>query len=149
MEKKLFDALGGYETLEYVHKIFYDKIYAHPWLKQFFVKHDQQFIERQQTNFMAEKMGGPKNYMGKPPNSSHRQMYITAELFQLRKEILRESLEEFGLSEELIEGWLKIDSAFKKHIVKDSIEAFYKNTFPYEKRVIIPKAVAERDSRSS
>ena len=135
----LLDEVGGVETLEKVHKIFYDKVYAHPWLGPFFEGHNQEAIEGRQTSFMAEKMGGPKDYMGKPPTSAHRQMYITEELFQVRKALLRESLEEFGLSEALIERWLRIDSAFKKQIVKESIEDFYKTTFPYEKRVIVPK----------
>ncbi len=135
----LLEQVGGVETLERVHKIFYDKVYAHPWLGRFFEGHNQASIEARQTAFMVEKMGGPKNYMGKPPLSAHRQMYITEELFELRKQLLREALEEFGLEEALIERWLKIDSAFKRQIVKPSIEAFYQNTFPYEKRVIIPR----------
>jgi len=46
MTDSLFDALGGYETLQRVHKIFYDKVYTHPWLGAFFKGHDQSFIER-------------------------------------------------------------------------------------------------------
>ncbi len=135
----LFDEVGGLATLERVHKIFYDKVYVHPWMGQFFEGHDQTAIEGRQTSFMMEKMGGPKEYMGKPLAMSHRQMYITEELFQVRKALLTDSLREFGLSEELIPRWLKIDSAFKKHIVKDSIEDFYKTTFKFEQREIIPK----------
>ena len=30
------DDLGGKKTLQKVHKIFYNKLYAHPWLKSFF-----------------------------------------------------------------------------------------------------------------
>lgn len=138
-KQSLLEEVGGVETLEKVHKIFYDKIYVHPWLKQYFEGHNQEAIEGRQTSFMAEKMGGPKDYMGKPLAMAHRQMYITEELFQVRKALLRDSLQECGLSEELIERWLKIDSAFKKQMVKDSIETFYKDTFKYEKRVIVPK----------
>lgn len=138
-EKTLFDAVGGLATLKKVHKIFYDKIYAHYWLKLFFAGHDQQSIENRQTAFMAEKMGGPVEYFGKQPLMAHRQMYITEELYNVRHQLLKESLREAGVAEHLIERWLKIDYAFIRQIVKPSIESFYQNTFRYEKRIIIPK----------
>ena len=50
-----------------------------------------------------------------------------------------QSLREASVPDELAERWLKIDSAFRRQIVKDSIESFYAWTWKYEKRVIIPK----------
>ncbi len=138
-KETLFDLIGGLPTLETVHKIFYDKVYAHPWLGKFFEGHSQASIERRQTLFMAEKMGGPIEYMGKMPKMAHRQMYITDELFDLRQQLLAESLQEAGVDAALAQRWLRIDGAFRKAIVKPSIEAFYQYTFRYEKRVIIPK----------
>ncbi len=138
-KQTLFDAVGGLPALEKVHKIFYDKVYAHPWLGKFFAGHNQEAIETRQTIFMAEKMGSEKPYYGKDMKMAHRQMYITQELFDLRRELLRESLEEASVPDELAERWLKIDSAFKRHIVKDSIESFYAYTWKYEQRVIVPK----------
>jgi hemoglobin len=138
-KQTLFDAVGGLPTLQNVHKIFYDKIYAHPWLGKFFVDHNQEAIETRQTQFIAEKMGSDKPYYGKDMKMAHRQMYITQELFELRHELLRESLKEADVPHELAERWLKIDSAFRRHIVKDSIESFYAYTWKYERRVIVPK----------
>lgn len=135
----LFDAVGGLSVLQRVYKIFYDKVYAHPWLGQFFEGHSQEAIENRQTSFMAEKMGGTVEYMGKHPQMAHRHMYITAELFELRRQLLEDSLREAGVSDELSERWLRIDSAFMKNIVKDSIESFYQESFKYERRLIIPK----------
>jgi len=141
-KESLLDQVGGISKLQEVHKIFYDKIYAHPWLGKFFEGHDQTAIENRQTSFMSEKMGGSKDYMGKPPYMAHRQMYITEELFELRQTILKESLQEAAIPGVLIDRWLRIDQAFKKQIVKNSIEEFYKTTWKYEKRVIIPKSTA-------
>lgn len=136
----LLDELGGFATLQKVHRIFYDKLYAHPWLKHFFAGHNQQAIEDRQTAFMAEKMGGAVAYWGKQPRMAHRQMYITEELFDLRHALLRDSLEEADIRGDLALRWLKIDYAFKRQIVKQSIEEFYKTTWQYEKRIIIPKS---------
>jgi hemoglobin len=138
-KEKLFHAVGGLATLEKVHRIFYDKIYAHPWIGQFFADHDQVSIERRQTRFMAEKMGGDVMYPGKEMKMAHRQMFITEELFELRSQLLRESLAEADVPPALAVRWLKIDAAFKRQIVKDSIQSFYAWTWKYEKRVIIPK----------
>lgn len=139
MKQTLFDEVGGLPTLERVHKIFYDKVYAHPWLKLFFAGHDQKAIEHRQTTFMAQKMGAKVKYFGKEPKMAHRAMYITEELFRVREALLDQSLREFGLREDLIERWLRIDRAFYKQVVKDSIESFYHTTWKYEKRVIIPR----------
>ena len=135
----LFDEVGGTATLEKVHKIFYDKVYSHPWLMQFFEGHSQEAIEKRQTSFMAEKMGGPATYMGKSPKMAHRHMYITRELYDLRQQLLQESLTEAGVPEHLAQRWLKIDYAFNRQICKESIEDFYKTTWKYEKRKIILK----------
>lgn len=139
MKQTLFDAVGGLSTLQRAHKIFYDKVYAHPWLGKFFEGHNQQAIENRQTSFMAEKMGGPVEYWGKEMKIAHEAMYITQELFDLRHALLEESLEEAGVPEELRERWLRIDNAFNKQIVKDSIESFYSVTWKYKKRIIVPK----------
>jgi hemoglobin len=139
MKQTLFDAVGGMPTLRRVHKIFYDKVYAHPWLGRFFEGHSQEAIEHRQTAFMAERMHGPVQYWGKDMQYAHEAMYITRELFDLRHAILDESLREAGVPEDLRERWLRIDGAFMKHIVKDSIESFYSVTWPYRKRIIIPK----------
>jgi len=135
----LFDMVGGLPVLEKVHELFYDKVYAHPWLGKFFVGHDQKAIENRQTLFMAAKMGSDIQYPGKEPYMSHRAMYITEELFDLRTSILRETLEDSDVPADLIERWIKIDNAFKKQIVKKNIEEFYSKTWKYEQRVIIPK----------
>ena len=139
MKQSLFDEVGGLKALQKVHKIFYDKVYAHPWLGQFFKGHSQKAIESRQTSFMAEKMGGEIEYVGKDIKLVHEVMYITEELFTLRRKLLEESLKEAGIDEKLRERWLKIDNAFKKQIVKSSFESFMNERWPYKKHIVVPK----------
>lgn len=120
--KSLYEAIGGRPTLEKVHKIFYDKIYADAWIGLFFKDIKQKIIEDQQTDFMSDLMGGPKNYCGKFPQPAHKHMYITEELFEYRHKLLRESLLEANVSEQLAQAWIKLDGAFKKAIVKQSVQ---------------------------
>jgi truncated hemoglobin YjbI len=117
----LFEQLGGRPTIERAHKIFYDKVYAHPWLKLFFDGIDQKHIEDQQTDFMVANMGGPRLYCGKFPIPAHTHMNITAELFDLRHGLLQESLVEARIPTEIAAKWLQMDNAFKRRLVKETI----------------------------
>ena len=138
MKQTLYEAIGGLPTLEKVHKIFYDKVYAHSWLGQFFQGHDQKVIELRQTQFMGEKFGGDIRYPGMDLELVHRRMYIPLELFALRRNLLRESLQEAGVAEEHIRRWLKIDSAFHRQIIKKSLKAFEAIDLKYERPMVIP-----------
>lgn len=143
MKQSLYEIVGGLPTLQKVHKIFYDKIYAHAWLKQFFDGHDQQAIEDKQSSFMAEKMGGPNPYLGKELKMVHEAMYISPELMELRTTLLEESLLEAGVDAASRQRWLRIDSAFGKPLIKDTVESMYDNDWKYKKPIIIPKPAAE------
>lgn len=146
MKQSLYEEVGGHSTLVKIHKIFYDKVYADPWLKKFFEGHDQSAIEARQTSFMGEKMGGPE-YIGKPLKQAHENMYITNELAELRHELLAESLSEAGINEKLANRWLRIDHAFTQQTTKKSLESFYKEyKFPYKRRIIIPKPETEAEA---
>ncbi len=139
MTSSLYDAVGGLPTLQKAHKLFYDKVYAHDWLGQFFAGHSQQAIEDRQTSFMAEKMGGPDPYLGKEIRMVHEAMYIDRELFELRHELLDASIREAGVPDDLRVRWLKIDSAFMQKIVKPSVESLYDNDWKYKRPIVIPK----------
>ena len=118
----LYKEIGGLAALQKVHKLFYDKVYAHPWIGRFFAGLDQSYIENQQTAFMSGVMGGPKNYQGKPLRYAHQHMFIPEDLFTLRQRLLREAISEAGFAEEVSDAWLELDARFKHVIVKNSIE---------------------------
>ena len=120
IDKTLYDRLGGKQTFIKVHKLFYDKAYADPWLSKFFTDKPQEVLENQQTDFMVQLMGGPKAYGGKSPKSAHQHMVITEELFELRAQLLSQSIKECGLSDALREEWLDADRTFKRALEKKS-----------------------------
>ncbi|MCO4783837.1 MAG: group 1 truncated hemoglobin [Candidatus Cloacimonetes bacterium] len=134
----LLDRLGGKTTLKRVHKIFYDRLFEHDWLKKFFLGVDQTVIENQQSDFMSEAMGGPKCYSGKLPIPAHKHMFITDELFTLRHNILRQSILDCGISSDLCESWLKIDKAFRSGIVKPTIDDCQKR-YKTDSLLVVPK----------
>lgn len=139
MKKTLLDAVGGLPRLQQVHKIFYDKVYAHPWLGKFFEGYSQSAIENRQTAFMAWKMGGDVEYMGKELKLVHETLYITPELLELRSRLLDEAIEACGVPDDLRKRWLRIDEAFGKSVAKHSKEEFLAQSWPYKKHIVIPR----------
>lgn len=120
--KKLSERLGGRPTLARVHRIFYDKIFSHPWIGKFFSGIGQQHLEDQQTDFMLMLFGGEKSYHGRMPIDAHMHIMITEELFALRTRLLQDSLNEAGIAQTEQDDWLRIDAAFKKVLIKKSIK---------------------------
>lgn len=120
VNRTLFDRVGGKVTLMMVHKLLYDKVYTHPWLKQYFTDKPQEILESQQTAFMGQLFGGPKAFAGKTPKFAHQHMVISEELFDLRHNLLAAALTEAGISEPLKEEWLEVDATFKRAMVKTS-----------------------------
>jgi hemoglobin len=116
-----FEAMGGRAMLVKVNKAFYDAVYAHPWMSQFFAKVDQTHIEEQQTNFMQSVLGGPSIYCGRTAPQAHPHMNIPDELFDIRKTLLTQALRDCHANELLALSWLKMDERFRKAIVKSSV----------------------------
>ncbi len=121
MADSLFDELGGTSCLERVHRIFYDKLLSHPWLKDFFKGVPRAHLESQQNSFMAGAFGGPRRYGGRPIDTAHVHMFITEEVFQLRHELLDQALKEAGVRPDLRERWLDYNMKTKKALVKKSV----------------------------
>ncbi|MCB0413293.1 MAG: group 1 truncated hemoglobin [Bdellovibrionales bacterium] len=117
---KAYDLLPDKNIVQKVNDIFYDKVYDHPWLSQYFSAVTKEIISKQQTAFIIGAIGGPKNFSGRIPAQAHPHMFITNELFDLRKSLLIQSLEEAKAPEALREAWLKIDESFRGVIVKKS-----------------------------
>jgi len=138
IDKTLYDRLGGKEIFIKVHKLFYDKAYADPWLGKFFTDKPQQVLENQQTDFMVQLMGGPKIYGGKSPKSAHQHIVITDELFELRSTMLSESIKEAGIADSLRQEWLDADRTFKRALEKSS-EAECTRAYPNQPILNFPR----------
>lgn len=115
-----FEKMGGRASLIIINKIFYDKVYKHPWMKHFFEQIPQQHIEDQQVDFMQKVLGGENLYVGKAPPIAHMHIMINEEIFQVRKKLLKEAFVEANAKQELIDKWLALDDSFKRVIFKDS-----------------------------
>lgn len=115
-----FESMGGRKILIEINKVFYDKVYAHPWLKSYFQAVPQQHIEDQQIDFMQKVLGGHNVYVGKTPPATHNHMFISDELFDVRKQLLIEAFRESNANADLVEKWLAMDESFRRFITNKS-----------------------------
>lgn len=122
VDKTLFDRIGGFDTLRKVHKIFYDELFQHPWIRPYFTDKPQEVLENQQTDFMAQLMGGPRCYGGKTPKMAHQHMHIVEEMFDIRNDVLSDAIKKAGIADDLREEWLAADRSLKQAVVKKSKE---------------------------
>lgn len=117
-----FNRIGGRASLIIINKVFYDKVYKHPWLKQYFIKIAQQHIEDQQVDFMQKVLGGENLYVGKAPPIAHKHMFIPDELFDVRKQLLIDTFKETNTHPEMAKKWLNLDESFRRILVKKSLD---------------------------
>ena len=119
--KSLYERYGGRDFLERLNSVFYDKVYADPWLSGFFADVSQKHIESQQSDFLAQLTGGPKNFCGRMPVDAHVHVMITEELFLWRHQLLKDSLQEIRTPDREKNELLKIDMAFSKVLIKANL----------------------------
>jgi truncated hemoglobin YjbI len=86
----------------------------------------------QQTDFMAGALGGPNVYCGRLHVAAHEHILITEESFEVRNVLLRESLEEAGIAQEVADAWMRVEDAFRKSIVRTRLDECQKRHFTDE-----------------
>lgn len=118
----VYEELHDKDIVAKVNVVFYEKVFADPWLSRYFEGVPEDHIRQQQTDFIVAAIGGPKRYFGKAVRDTHGHIFITNEVFDLRQRFLREALDEVGAPQILKDKWLKIDEGFRRGMVKASID---------------------------
>jgi len=121
-DPNLLDEIGGEAGVYRVHERFYEVMFNHPWLGQFFFGKSEEVLITKQTQFMVAAFNGPNHYTGDTPAFVHMHMFITDEMADLREQILRQAILDEGLSESIAERWLKVDQSYRSAIVKKSVD---------------------------
>lgn len=133
------DKIGGKACVERVHKILYEKLLSHPWLKSFFVGLERWHLEEQQTDFMIDLFGNtPRCYQGRFPMNAHQHLFITEEVFMVRHGLLAEAITEAGVSDDHKARWLEYDMGMKDAVVKKTVDEC-EGRYRSEKVIVVPK----------
>lgn len=92
---------------------------------------------------MLGAFGGPKNYSGRSPSDAHPHIFVDEEMWQLREQFLKEAFIETNFPEDLRAKWIRIDEAFKKSILKNSIDDC-KKRYATDEIIYYPGSAAKR-----
>ena len=95
----LFDRIGGFGTLSKIVLAFYDRVLDDDVLSPYFADVDMRRLIDHQTKFVAYLMGGPASYTDEHLRLAHARLGIDAAAFERMTLVLRETLEDFGLTD--------------------------------------------------
>lgn len=110
------------DVLHAIARAFYDKVYPHPWIGQFFRGVDQANQELKLVRFFHLAWDDPMygGLQGGYLREEHAHMYITAALFELRQELFAEAMRELGHGEALVRAFLAFNERWRPYVVKGS-----------------------------
>jgi len=112
------------EPLAAVVHAFYDRVYAHPWIGQYFAHVDQAHQELKLVRFLQMSWDDQSfsEMQAQYLQQEHAHMYIPAALFDLRDRLFSEAVRACGHGEREVEAFLQFNGRWRPHVVKDSIE---------------------------
>ena len=115
----LFEKYGGFSTVSQIVRQFYQDVLASPNLKNYFKDVDMAVLIDHQTKFISHALGGPAQYTGRTLEASHTSLKITHEHFDEVAEILQDTLEDAGMSDEDVETVMGIVGSTRSAIVSE------------------------------
>ena len=117
-DKDIMSRLGGFEYLLIILDRFYDKLLEDVWVGYIFKPFDKQKLILDQAEFINRSFGGPpRNYKPRNLNQIHKPLNITSGHFDRRHNILKETLDEFNIDEDIVQTWLQLDLKFKSIVI--------------------------------
>jgi ferredoxin/truncated hemoglobin YjbI len=117
-DPQLWQEMGDGLLVRAVLQDFYEKVYADSQLAPFFDGVTQQRLVEKQYSFLKQLLTGERVYFGDRPRNAHHWMVISGALFEHREALMREQLVAHGLTESQIARWMRIESHYRRDIVK-------------------------------
>lgn len=112
----LFDELGGEPALRKIIDRFVDRMFDDVMIGFFFRKASRARIKEKEYEFAAQHLGAEVQYTGRALEQAHRPHGIRASQFMRRLQILKETLEEFGVPPRVREHWLDHTTALMSQV---------------------------------
>lgn len=113
----LFEKYGGFATISKIVISYYDKILDSDQIGDYFVDVDMGRLVEHQTKFVASLMGGPASFSDETLKHVHERFGINRSDFDEAARLMRETLVEFGVSEDDIRTILEAVEARSPMII--------------------------------
>lgn len=104
MQKSLFESLGGFSSVRKIVLEFYNRVLEEEELYPFFKDINMERQIDHQTKFISMLLGGPASFSDKHLKHVHIKLNIQDSHFDLIKELLEETLEDFELEQNHIDA---------------------------------------------
>ena len=102
MEKSIYEELGGFTTVRKVVIDFYNNVLEEEELATYFANTNMERQIDHQTKFVSFLLGGPASFPDDHLKKIHARMGITDKHFEMIKEILCDTFEDFDIDDEII-----------------------------------------------
>jgi hemoglobin len=115
----LYDQMGGERKLKQVIDVFIDRVFQDPMIGFFFRSADKNRIKEMEFQLAASFLGADITYQGRPLAEVHAKHPIMGGQFMRRLQILRETLEEFEVPQEVRAAWIAHTESLRPLITGD------------------------------
>lgn len=120
MAETFFEQLGGEAGLRRIVNTFIDRVFADRMIGFFFRNADKKRIQELEYQLAARFLGADIAYQGRPLREAHAKHPIMGGQFARRMQILRETLEEYGVPEPIRDAWLRHTEELRPLITRDA-----------------------------
>jgi hemoglobin len=115
----LFDKIGGEAKIREIIGTFVDRVFEDRMIGFFFRNANRTRLKEMEYQLIAKFLGADVRYKGKPLDIAHAKHPIMGGHFARRRQILKETLEFYGLSEPIINLWLEHTDSLRSLITPE------------------------------
>jgi len=110
----------GPEALRRIIEDFYDRVFADVMIGFLFIGKSKQRLIDKECEFAAGMLGGDVRYTGRPIREAHAKIPILGGHFDRRLQILRDTLDDHGVAQDIRKVWIDHSMALRPQVTADS-----------------------------
>lgn len=120
MARTLYEELGGEPRLREIIDSFIDRVFEDRMIGFFFRNADRRRIKEMEFQLTARFLGADVEYQGRPLEVAHARHPIMGGQFARRLQILKETLERYGVPPHIREAWIEHTEQLRPLITRDA-----------------------------
>ncbi len=120
MARTLYEELGGEPRLREIIDSFIDRVFEDRMIGFFFRNADKQRIKEMEFQLTARFLGADVKYQGRPLEVAHARHPIMGGQFARRLQILKETLERYGVPPHIRDAWIEHTERLRPLITRDA-----------------------------
>lgn len=120
MERTLYEELGGEAKLRQIIDAFIDRVFEDRMIGFFFRHAEKSRIKEMEFQLTARFLGADVEYLGRPLDEVHSRHPIMGGQFARRLQILKETLESYGVPKHIRDAWVEHTESLRPLITRDA-----------------------------